>query len=144
VRSQLFELALVRAYPFFGPLGGRESAELTGWTISEGGIVTMKPGPRLQKSTVKFILIQGPFFKQTSAPAPLFEADLMAELSSVHDRIDDLRDRFLDRIHAPGVPRGVLQPDRVRPLRHEPARPAQTHCRYSRNLFVRKSGSRRD
>jgi hypothetical protein len=71
--------------------------------------VTMKPGPRLQKSTVNFILIQGPFFKQTSAPAPLFEADLMAELSSVHDRIDDLRDRFLDRIHAPGVPRGVLQ-----------------------------------
>jgi hypothetical protein len=34
--------------------------------------------------------------------------DLMSELSAVYDRIDDLRDRFIDRIKCPGVPRGVL------------------------------------
>jgi hypothetical protein len=35
--------------------------------------------------------------------------DLMDEVTAVYNKIDDLRDRFLDRIHAPGVPRGVLQ-----------------------------------
>jgi hypothetical protein len=35
-------------------------------------------------------------------------ADLMAELTAVYDKIDDLRDRFIDRIKCPGVPRGVL------------------------------------
>ena len=35
-------------------------------------------------------------------------ADLMSGLSAVHNRIDDLCDRFLDRIKCPGVPRGVL------------------------------------
>jgi hypothetical protein len=49
-----------------------------------------------------------PKFKKRSRLMSEEAADLMAELSAVYDKIDDLRDRFIDRIKCPGVPRGVL------------------------------------
>jgi hypothetical protein len=71
VRSQLFELALVRAYPFFGPLGGRESAELTGWTISEGGHRDYEAGAALAKIDCELHSHTGAFLQADQRPSTL-------------------------------------------------------------------------